>query len=86
MCSFIEIQPTSVGSQTSFAHDDSARDLLGFDLIVIIEKLILSPDPIDILYFDNIYLEGGITEGMIFEGRRSGILHNLTKDVGAGNK
>ena len=45
---------------------------------------ILSPNPVDILSFDNIYLECNIAHGMIFKGERSGIFHNFTMDVDTG--
>ena len=36
------------------------------------------------MYFDNIFLECDIVEGMIFRGKRSGINHNFTMDVSPG--
>ena len=46
----------------------------------------LSPNPVDILSFDNIFLECDIAKGMIFKGRRSGIIHNWTMTVDPGYK
>ena len=46
----------------------------------------LSPNPVDILSFDNIFLESNIPRGMIFKGKRSGIIHNFTMDVDPGYK
>ena len=40
----------------------------------------LTFQPVDILSFDNIFLECDIVQGMIFRGRRSGIIHNFTMD------
>ena len=45
-----------------------------------------SPNPVDILSFDNIFIECGITQGMTFKSRRSGLIHNFTKDVDPGHK
>ena len=66
--------------------DDSVRDLLGFKKTTIYEEYNLSPNPVDILSFDNLFLECDIAEGMIFRGGRSGIMHNFTMDVDPGYK
>ena len=57
---------------TSFTPDDSTRDLFGFNPETKYEKDNLSPNPVDILSFDNIFLETDIAQGMIFKGNRSG--------------
>ena len=48
------------------------------------EENIISPNPVDILSFDNIFIECDIAQGMIFKGRRSGVIHNFTMDVSPG--
>ena len=44
-------------------------------------EYILSPDPVDILSFDKIFLECRIAQGITFRGKGSGIVHNFTMDV-----
>ena len=66
--------------------DDSIRDLLGFNETTIFEEYNLSPNPVDILSFDNIFLESNIARGMIFKGKRSGNIHNFTMVVDPGYK
>ena len=66
--------------------DDSIRDPLGFHAITFYEKYFLSPCPVDIPSFDNIFLECDIAQGMIFKGERSGIFLNFTMDVDRGYK
>ena len=61
----------------SFMFDDSIRDLLGFHAINLYEEYNLSTNPVAILSFDNIFLECNIAQGMIFKGKRSGIIHNF---------
>ena len=61
--------------------DDSIRDLLGFNAIALYEEYTPSNNPVDILSFDNIFLECDNAQGMIFKGKRSGIIHNFTMDV-----
>ena len=73
-------------SATSFIPDDSIRDLLGFNKTSIYEKYNLSPKPVDILSFDNIFIETDIAKGMIFQGKRAGNIHNLTMTVNSGYK
>ena len=66
--------------------DDSIGSLLGFDETKLFEKYNLSPNPVDILSFDNIFLECDIAQGKIFKGKRSGIVHYFTMDVDPGYK
>ena len=82
--SIIEISPQ--GPIISFMFDDSIKDLLGFHAITLFEKYNLSTNPVDILSFDNIFLECDIAQGMIFKGRKSIIIHNWTMTVDPGYK
>ena len=68
----------------SAVPDDSIRDTLGFDSWTIFEKSDLSPNPVDILSFEKIFLESDIVHGMIFKGKRSGMFQNFTMDVDPG--
>ena len=70
----------------TFAPDDSIGDLLGFNKTTIIEEYNLSQNPVDILGFDNDIIETDIAKGMIFKGKRTGIIHNFTMDVDLGYK
>ena len=80
--SIIEI--SNQESAISFRPDDSIGSLLGFNKRTIFEEYNLSDNPVDILSFDNIFLECNIAQGMIFRGRRSGIVHNFVMDVSPG--
>ena len=82
--SIIEI--STQGPIISIIPDDSIRDLLGFNKTTIFEEYNLSPNPVDILSFDNIFLECNIAQGIIFRGKRSGVIHNFTMDVDPGYK
>ena len=64
--------------------DDGIRDLSGFHAITLYEAYKLSPNPVDFSSFDNIFLECDFAEGLIFEGERSRIIHNLTMAVSPG--
>ena len=74
------------GLVITFVPDDSIRDLLGFNKTTIFEEYNLSPNPVDILSFDNIFIERDIAQGMIFKGKRSRIIMNFTMDVSPGYK
>ena len=74
------------GPVITFVPDDSIRDLLGFNKTTILEEYNLSPNPVDILSFDNIFIETDIAKGMIFKGKRTGIIMNFTMDVDPGYK
>ena len=82
--SIAEIKPQ--GPIIGFVFDDSIGSLLGFNETILYEEYNLSPNPVDILSFDNIFLETDIAQGMIFKRRRSGIIHNFTMDVDPGYK
>ena len=75
----IEISPQ--GSIITFVFNDSIRNLLGFIETILYKEFNPSPKPVDILSFDNIFLECDIAQGLIFRGKRSGMIHNLTMDV-----
>ena len=82
--SIITISPQ--GSIIGFVFDDSIGTLFGFDETIIWEIYYFSPNTVDKLSFDNIFIETKIAQGMIFRGKRSGILHNFTMDVDPGYK
>ena len=83
--SIIEIT-TQGPAVITFLPDDSIRDLIGFNKTTIYEEYNLSPNPVDILSFDSIFLECDVAQGMTFRGRRSGIFHNFFMDVNPGFK
>ena len=64
--------------------DDSMKDLLGFHAITLSDEYNLSTNPVDVLPFDNIFLECDIAQGMIFKGRKSIIFHDWTMTVNPG--
>ena len=80
--SIIEI--SNEESAISFQPDDSIGSLLGFNKRTIYEEYNLSDNPVDILSFDNIFIETDIAQGMIFKGKRTRIIHNFTMDVDPG--
>ena len=81
----IEEIPTH-GPVISFVPDDGIRDLLGFSATTVCEEYNLSPNLVDNLSFDKIFLECDIPQGMIYRGKRSAIVHNFTMDVDPGYK
>ena len=77
--SIIEFSPQ--GPIVTFASDDSIRNLLGFHETLFYREYNLLPNPVDILSFEKIFLGCDIAKGMIFKGKRSGLIHNFTMDV-----
>ena len=71
--SIIEI--STQGPVITFVPADSKRDLLRFNKTTKYEHYNLSPNPVDILSFDNIFLECDIAQGMILKGR-NGVLYS----------
>ena len=80
------IEISNEESAVSFIPHDSIRDLLGFDKTSVYEKCNLSSNAVDIISFDNIFIETNIAHGMIFKQKRTGILHNFTMTVNPGYK
>ena len=80
------IEKSNQGPVILFVHNDSMQILLGFRKTTIYEEYNHSPNPVDILSFDNIFREGDIAHGMIFKDKRSRIFHNFTLDVDPGYK
>ena len=74
-----QIQPQ--GPIIGFVVDDTIGNLLGFKDTILWEEYNLSPNPVDILSFDNIFIHTDIARGMIFKGKISGIIHNFIMDV-----
>ena len=74
------------GPIIGFVYDDSIGNLSGFNETILYEEYNLSPNPVDILSFDNNFIETDIARGMIFKGKRTGNIHNFTMDVDSGYK
>ena len=74
------------GPQISFVFDDSIGSILKFNEILVWGNYNLSDNPVDILSFDNTFIECDIAQCMIFKGKRSTIIHNFTMDVDPGYK
>ena len=70
----------------AFVYDDTVRKLLGFHETILIKEYIQSHIPVDILSVDKIFIHTDIALGMIFKGKRSGIIHNFSNDVSPGYK
>ena len=77
--SIIEIMPQ--GPIISFVFNVSIRPLLGFHETILYKEYNPSPNPIDISPFDYNFFECDFVKGMIFKGRRSGMIHNWTMTV-----
>ena len=82
--SIIEISPP--GPVISFVPNDSTGELFGFDKTTIYEEYNFLPNPVDIISFDNIFIECDIARGMIYRGKQSNIIHNWTMTVNPGYK
>ena len=82
--SIVEIKPQ--GAIIGFVFEDSIRNLLVFHETVFHKEYKLSENLIDVISFDNIFIETDFAQGLIFHGRRSGILHSFTMATSPGYK
>ena len=80
------VETSSQRPVITFVPDDSIGDFLGFNKTTIYEEYNLSPNRVGIISFDNIFLECNIAQGMIFRGKRYGVIHNFTREVDPGYK
>ena len=80
------IEKKPQGPIIGFVFEDSIGKLLGFNETILWDEYNLSPNQVDILSSDNIFIETDIAQGMIFKGKRTGIIHNFTMDVDPGYK
>ena len=81
--SIIEIED---GWEIDFTYARTIRTPLGFDARVVSKNYNLSDHLLDIISFDNIFVESDIAQGMINNGKRTRIIHNFTMDVNPGCK
>ena len=72
------------GWEIDFTKDKTIRDVLGFSKRIINEEINFSENPVEIINFDNVFIETNIAKGMIINGKRTGIIHNFTMDVNPG--
>ena len=82
--SIVEIIPQ--GPIIGFVFDDNIGNFQGFNETILWQEYNSSPNPVDILSFDDIFIETDIAKGMISKGKRSGSIHNFTMDVDPGYK
>ena len=82
--SIVEIKPQ--GPIISFEFEDIIRSLLAFKETILYKEHNESTNPVDIISFDNIFIETDRAQGRIFKGKRSGIIINFTMPVSPGYK
>ena len=82
--SIIEI--STQGPVITFDPDASIGDLLGFNKTTKFAEYNVSHNPVNILSFDNIFIETDIAKGMFFKGKRTGLIMNFTMDIDPGYK
>ena len=68
-------------AETCFVQDDTLGDLLGFRQTKIHEDYNLSNKPVYILSFESVLFEKNFAEGMIFERKQNGKIHNFAMDA-----
>ena len=80
------VEKLQQGPIIGFVFDDNIGNFLGFHETILWEEYFLSPNPVNILSFVKIFLVTDKAQGIIFKGKRSGIIHNFTMDVDPGYK
>ena len=70
----------------SLSPEDSIRDILGFSADKIYGEYNLARTPVDVLSFDNTFLECENDQRLVFKSKRSGTILNITMHVSPGSK
>ena len=81
--SIIEIDD---GWEANFTYAGTIRIIPGFDATKVSENYKLSDHPVDIISFDNIFVECEVAQGMIINGKINRVIHKFMMDVNPRDK
>ena len=68
-----------------FTHDDTFRDILGFDAVIINQAITESPKICDLVISTNIYIHLNIIKGSIFQRKFSDIIYSFPNNIAFGH-
>ena len=73
------------GYKIDFTHDDTFRDILGFDAVIVDQAITESPKICDLVISTNIYIHLDIARGSIFQGKSTDIIYSFPNNIAFGH-
>ena len=73
------------GYKIDFTHNDTFRDILGFDAVIVDQAFTESPKICDVVISTNIYIHFNIIKGSIFQGKSSDIIYSFPNNIAFGH-
>ena len=68
-----------------FTHNDTFRDILGFDAVIVDQELTESSKICDLVISTNIYIHMDVAQGSIFQGNPSDIIYSFPNNIAFGH-
>ena len=73
------------GYKIDFTHNDTFRDILGFDAVILDQAFTYSYKICDVGISTNIYIYLNIIKGFIFQGKSSDIIYSFPNNIAFGH-
>ena len=73
------------GYKIDFTHDDTIRDILGFDAVIVDQQFTESPKICDLVISTNIYIHLDVVKGSIFQGKSTDIIYSFPNNIAFGH-
>ena len=73
------------GYKIDFTHNDTFRDILGFDAVIVDQALTESPKICDLVISTNIYIHLDLAQGSIFQGNPSDVIYSFPNNIAFGH-
>ena len=66
-------------------HNDTFRDILGFDAVIVDQALTETPKICDLVISTNIYIHIDVAQGSIFQGNPSDVIYSFPNNIAFGH-
>ena len=73
------------GYKIDFTHNDTFRDILGFDAVIVNQAFTESPKICDVVILTNIYIHLDVICGSIFQGKSKDIIYSFPNNIAFGH-
>ena len=73
------------GYKINFTNDDTFRDILGFDAVIVDQAITESFKICDLVISTNIYIHLDIARGSIFQGKSTDIIYSFPNNIAFGH-
>ena len=73
------------GYKIDFTHNDTFRNILGFDGVIVDQAFTESPKICDVVISTNIYIHWDVIRGSIFQGKSTDIIYSFPNNIAFGH-